>query len=198
MGFFFSNVSGLRTPYRADAVQPIERTGEDKQDQHQRQFKQEDEAEHQQKFLKASAKLYKERSVGLASQIMNERFHTLSHKLSLKEAYEEIKNKNIQYYPVVSEEGKLLGLLSEREILMELHEGEAKHLGEIVSKETLCADPTTSIDDILQVFSKHAVDAVPVVNEEHQIVGILSRKELLDTILKVSKSLEVYLPHKRK
>ncbi len=198
MGFFFSNVTGLRSPYRASATQPVEKSGEDKKGQHQRQFQQEDEAEHQQKYLKASAMLYKERSVGLASELMNEKFFPLDHRLSLKDAYALIKNKTIEHYPIVGEEGKLLGLLSERELLKELHEGDSKRLSEIVSKETLCADPSTSIDDILQVFSEYAIDAVPVVNEEHKIVGILSRKELLDTILKVRKTLEVYLPRRRK
>lgn len=57
---------------------------------------------------------------------MNKQLVTLSDALSVEEAWEQIKNHDIKYYPIIGAEGKLLGLLSEGEILRHLHEGKRK------------------------------------------------------------------------
>jgi len=182
--FFVSNVTGVRSPYRVTEVQRDREAGDEQSPEHQ--FGDESEAEHHEKFLKASEKLYKKKSVILASQIMSEKLVSLDQDLSLEDAWEKIKGYEIEHFPIITEEGKLVGLLSERELLRQMKESEKKTLKEIVSNTTLCADPKTNIQDVIKVFFDENVEAVPIVDKHHRVVGVLSRNDLLKTMLKVS------------
>lgn len=182
MGFFVNNVYGGRQPYR---VEPVQREKPTDDDSKQHLFDQSREDPNQ-KFLKASEKLYKKKSVVVASEIMNKQMMHLEGGLSVKEAWEKIKNHDIKHFPVLNEEGKLLGMLSEKDILRGMQEEEGKKLHEMTAKQTLCADPETELTDIMKVFSDHTVEAVPVVDQRHEVVGILTQNDLLQTMIKIS------------
>lgn len=184
MVFFVNNVYSGRQPYRVQEIQ------KDKQGDNgggsQQRFQSEEEAEAHEKFLKASEKLYKKRSVATAREIMNKQLVTLSETLSVEEAWEQIKNHDIKHYPIIGAEGKLLGLLSEGEILRHLHHGAQKKLHEITSAETLCADPETELSEILAVFSTEKIEAVPIVDKKAKVVGILTQNDLIQTMVKIT------------
>ena len=114
--FFVNNVYGGREPYR---VQAIEKDKKDDQGQRGRQFGEGDPDAHQ-KFLKASEKLYKKKSVVVASEIMSKQLMELEEGLSLEEAWEKIQHHDVKHFPIVSSEGKFQGMLSEAEILRHL------------------------------------------------------------------------------
>lgn len=181
--FFVNNVYRGRQPYR---VQEIQKDKQDDRRGSQQHFQNEDEAEAHEKFLKATEKFYKKKSVATASEIMNKQLVTLSDSLSVEEAWEQIKNHEIKHYPIIGAEGKLLGLLSEGEILRHLQVGETKKLSEITNAETLCADPETELAEILEVFSNEKIEAVPIVDKKAKVVGILTQSDLIQTMIKVT------------
>jgi CBS-domain-containing membrane protein len=181
--FFVNNVYRGRQPYRVQEIQKDKQ--EDKRDSQQR-FQNQDEAEAHEKFLKATEKFYKKKWVATAREIMNKQLVTLSDALSVEEAWEQIKNHDIKYYPIIGAEGKLLGLLSQGEILRHLHEGKKKKLHEITSAETLCADPETELAEILEVFSKEKIEAVPIIDKKAKVVGILTQNDLIQTMIKIT------------
>jgi CBS-domain-containing membrane protein len=183
MGFFVNNIYGGRQPYR---VQEVQKDKPDDQGSKGQYFDQNRENSHQ-KFLKASEKLYKKKSVVLASEIMNKQMMQLEGDLSAQEAWEKIKHHEIKYFPILSKEGKLLGMLSERDILKGMQEGDRKKLKDLTAELTLCAEPETELADIMKVFSDQTVEVVPVIDKKHNVVGILTQNELLQTMLKISK-----------
>lgn len=179
--FFVNNVYGGREPYRVQEIQK-DRPHDERP---QKQFQDEDEEETRKKFLKASEKFYKKKLVVTISEIMSKKLLELDGRLSVKEAWEQIKKHEIKYFPIISGEGKLLGILSEREILRELQEGGKKTLRELASDHTLCAAPDTDIVEVIKVFSNQKIEAVPVVDSKEKVVGILTQNELFQTILKM-------------
>lgn len=180
--FYITNRTGIHHPYR---VEEINKDKKDQQPQHQ--FEGESEEEHREKFLKASKKLYEQRYVMVARQIMNENILLLNEDLSLDEAWELIRKHKIEYFPIISANGKLVGLLSERKILREIKESQGKKsLKDIMAGHTLCADSETDLQEVMQVFFKENIEAVPVINADQTVIGILSRTDLLKTMLKVS------------
>lgn len=183
MVFFVNNVYSGRQPYR---VQEIQKDKQDDQSGPGHHFNDEDEAEIHAKFLKAQEKFYKKRAVATAQEIMNKQLITLREDLSVEEAWELIKNHEIKHYPIIGAEGKLLGLLSEGEILRQLQIGKGKKLKEITGAETLCADPETELSDILDVFSAEKIEAVPIVDKKEKIVGILTQNDLIQTMIKIT------------
>lgn len=181
--FYITNISSIRAPYQ------VEEIGKDKKDQEQsrQQFGDESEAESHEKFLKASEKLYKKRDVMVAGEIMNKKILPLHENLSLEEAWGLVKEHQFEHFPIVSSEGKLIGLLSENEILRKIQAEEGKKsLKEVISKETLCADSETDLQEVIKVFFNENVEAVPIVDAQHKVLGVLSRNDLFQTILKVS------------
>ena len=183
MGFFVNNIYGGRQPYR---VQEVQKDKPDDQGSKGQYFGHNQEEDRHQKFLKANEKLYKKKSVVLASEIMNKQMMHLEGELSAKEAWEKIKHHEIKYFPILGEEGKLLGMLSERDILKGMQEGDRKKLKDLTAEQTLCAEPETELADIMKVFSDQAVEVVPVIDKKHNVVGILTQNELLQTMLKIS------------
>ncbi|WP_420422601.1 HPP family protein [Simkania sp.] len=182
--FYITNTSSARSPYR---VEPIDKDRREQQRQPGQQFGGESDAEKHEKFLKASEKLYKQRSVIVAGEIMNKKILPLHENLSLEEAWKLVKDHQFEHFPIVSSEGKLVGLLSEKEILRKIQAKEgSKSLKELVSKETLCADESTNLNEVIQVFFDENLDAVPIIDDEHKVLGILSKNELLQTMIKVS------------
>lgn len=182
--FYVTNNSEVRAPYRVTEVQRERESGEDQS--HGQQFQQEDESQHHEKFVKASEKLYKQKTVVLASEMMNRQLVTLRDNLSAEEAWELIKNHDIQYFPIINAEGKLLGILSEREILRGMQGEAKKSLKEMVSEMTLCAEPETELKEVMQVFSEQKLEVLPVVDDKQKVVGILTQNDLLQTMLKIS------------
>ncbi len=77
-------------------------------------------------------------------------------------------------------------MLSERDILKGLQEGDRKKLKDLTAEKTLCAEPETELADIIKVFLDQAVEVVPVIDKKHNVVGILTQNELLQTMLKIS------------
>lgn len=182
--FYITNTSRVSSPYR---VEEIDKDRSDQERQPGQHFGGESDAEKHEKFLKASEKLYKQRSVIVAGEIMNKRILPLHENLSIDEAWKLVKDHQFEHFPIVSSEGKLVGLLSEREILRKIQAKEGKKsLKEIVSKETLCADKSANLNEVIQVFFDKNLEAVPVVDEEQKVLGILSKNELLQTMIKVS------------
>ena len=182
--FYITNTSQVSSPYR---VEEIDKDRRDEQGQPGQQFGGQSDAEKHEKYLKASEKLYKQRSVIVAGEIMNKKILPLHENLSIDEAWKLVKDHQIEHFPIVSSEGKLVGLLSEREILRKIEAKEGKKsLKEVVSKETLCAEESANLHDVIQVFFDENLEAVPVVDEDQKVLGILSKNELLQTMMKVS------------
>lgn len=181
--FYITNTSSVRSPYR------VEEIGKDRQDQqqNQRQFGDESDAEKHEKFLKASEKLYKQRSVMVAGEIMNKKILPLHENLSLDEAWKMIKDHRFEHFPIISSEGKFVGLLSEKEILRKIQNDEGKKsLKDVIAKKTICAEEKTNLQEVIQVFFDENLEAVPVLDDQQKVLGILSRNDLLQTMLKVS------------
>ena len=55
-----------------------------------------------------------------------------------------------------------------------------------MAKHTLCAEPSTELSEVIQVFSNEKIEAVPVIDEQEKIVGILTQNELLQTMMKIA------------
>ncbi len=182
LGFFVSSVTGVRAPYK---VSEIQKDPKDQQGSSQHHFGEQGQGDAHQKFLKASEELKKRKSVIMASQIMNKKPLLLEEGLSPDEVWELIKDREIHDFPIVSSEGKLVGLINRHELIAELEKGGDKTLKEMASEHVLCAEPETHVQDVIKVFFNAKVHAVPIVGPDDQVLGVLSRNDLLKTMMKV-------------
>ena len=108
---------------------------------------------------------------------------------SLQDAYEIMTEWEIRHLPVL--EGQtLVGILSDRDVLIHATQGSdgALEIEPISVSEAMTEDPvtckaSTSVTLISETMIKHKIDSVPVVDEEHQLVGLVTSSDLLELLI---------------
>ena len=119
--------------------------------------------------------------------------------IKLSEARKLMKDNNFRHLPVVDEAGKLIGivtdrdmrdaspssLLSEEEYQKTLERVMEHQVGEIMTREPLTVPVYYTLQDALMVISSKKVGALPVVDEEGYLKGIMSTRDLLKSFVDV-------------
>ncbi len=95
--------------------------------------------------------------------------------------------KNIGAVPVLSEDGKLLGIFSERDLLKRvivkgLNPKEVK-VDDVMTHEIMLALDDESYEECLAKMKKAGIRHLPVVDKNNNLLGILSIRDLMDISL---------------
>jgi CBS domain-containing protein len=113
----------------------------------------------------------------VAKDIMTRDVITASPSLSVKElAVLMIKNQ-ISGLPVADESGKIVGLVSEADIIAK----KGKQVQAIMSQQVFSVTEETPIEEIAQLMTTQRIKRVPVMNDG-RLVGIVSRADIVNTI----------------
>jgi CBS domain-containing protein len=73
---------------------------------------------------------------------------------------------------------KIFGL-SQDHILPHYKEGMATTVAEIMSTDVVTVDGDTGLQRVLQLMVKHRIKSVPVVDDRHKLIGIISREDVM-------------------
>ncbi|MBH0192715.1 MAG: CBS domain-containing protein, partial [Nitrospira sp.] len=97
-------------------------------------------------------------------------------------------HRNFGSVPVVDEEGTLIGIVTEYDLLQAMIDG--RDLRKILATEIMSAHPLTVTEDqtlaqVADLFQDRYVTRVPVVRNK-KLVGILARRDLLFGYMKAS------------
>lgn len=83
---------------------------------------------------------------------------------------EEYSDYDIQYAYVVSDTGRLIGVLRLRDLLMAARN---RPIEEIMIKEPLKLDVGTSLRDLRNFFGQNALVGVPITNKQGKLIGVI-------------------------
>ena len=130
----------------------------------------------------------------LAKQIMNSPVLTLSPAAEFSEAWELIQHKRFRHVPVLSSEGHLVGILSDRDLFRAIIEivtspdqaesnAHRRPIQQIMVRNVLSAAPETEIRAIARILFEERIGAMPIVTEVGDLVGILTRSDILRTVV---------------
>jgi acetoin utilization protein AcuB len=140
---------------------------------------------------------------------------TVPPSASLAEAQEQMRGHNIRQIPVTLESGKLVGILSDRDIRgavlpAGLVPGFSAEEAERFLKDTpveramtrkvVTATLTDTLEDAIVLLHDFRVNALPVVDEDGRVVGIITRTNVLEAFIdvlgvgEISSRLEVVVP----
>jgi tRNA nucleotidyltransferase (CCA-adding enzyme) len=113
------------------------------------------------------------------SQIMSHGVHTLSPKTTVDEATETMLRYGFEGFPIVGDEGQILGVLSRREIdrARRLHLGNMP-VSHYMTKGAISVAPTDSVERLQQVMTRYGVGQVPVASEG-EVIGVVTRTDLI-------------------
>jgi acetoin utilization protein AcuB len=130
----------------------------------------------------------------LVQSIMTKRVITveLDDQLStVKEIFDRLHFHHV----LVVEEGKLLGVVSDRDLWKALspnlgsskesHTDLAtlkKRVHQIMSRDPITLKPDAAVDDAIRVFNSHRISCIPIIDDDCKPVGIVSWRDILKAL----------------
>ncbi len=133
------------------------------------------------------------------SRSMTRRVVTVGPEATLFEIQDLMSENRIRHVPVVDEDNKLIGIVSDRDVRSALPfryfkesispEEKAKvqrlRAKDIMTRKVFTISPGYTIQDALLVIQNSKVGALPVVDEDGRLKGILSVRDLLRAFINV-------------
>ena len=145
-----------------------------------------------------------------ASDIMTKEVIFVERNTSLKEVAKRMACHVISGVPVIGNEGKVSGVISEKDFLshmgnkdtmsfmaiitqclsnkeclaMPIHKKKAE---DIMVSPAITVNENTSVFEILNIFTEKKINRVPVLNQKMKLTGIVSRADILQTQLPQAK-----------
>jgi acetoin utilization protein AcuB len=119
-------------------------------------------------------------------------------EMSLRDAWQIMQQERFRHLPVVSD-GRLVGILSDRDIRLRstLHDGEIvvpdTTVGEAATRSPYVCEPDADVCDLVRVMTGEKIDAVPVVDRDHTLVGLVTSTDLLLLLIRLDEA-KVPLP----
>ena len=128
------------------------------------------------------------------SRSMTPRVITVDKEASIFDAQELMAENTIRHLPVIDDENRLIGVVTDRDIRSALPTNliqvldDPSHVKEklakmkikdIMTRDPFTISPTDTIQDALLFIQEKRVGALPVVDEERKLKGILSVRDLL-------------------
>ncbi len=150
----------------------------------------------------------------VVADIMTNKVLTVSRESRVDEAYRTMRDRHIRHLPVVDSSGALAGMVSDRDIrqiLIPMAADQASSLpteeagpapkspkerqwsfqpttvtvGEIMIENVFTVPPKTDVADAASLIYFQKIGSLPVVDDQGQMVGILTGKDLLGLLLKM-------------
>jgi len=130
-----------------------------------------------------------------AHEIMSSPVITALPSTTLPEAWHLIDNHRFRHIPIVDPVGSLLGMLSDRNILRSaatfgwdiLKDDESENpeqtIGKLFSAPVLTALPHAEIHQIAQTLLDKHIGAMPIINVNNQVIGIITRSDILRALV---------------
>lgn len=138
----------------------------------------------------------------LASEIMNRDVVSVTPGTAVLEAAKIISERNLDGIPVVDSNNKLVGILTEydlitktspininfiKQVLSDIKSkaGEQENISELTVKDIMNPEPLTlkgnaTYEEVIQTFKEHhRVNPIPVIDDENKVIGIISRYDVL-------------------
>lgn len=128
-------------------------------------------------------------------EVMNRKPPTVPPDASLEDLFERLLTQTEDFLLVVDEKKKLLGVITESDVLQALHphvpgtavgslwketrKTVAKTAGEIMTRNPIAATPEMTLHQALDLMRTHKVRRLPVVKGQ-KVVGQLSVKNILE------------------
>jgi CBS domain-containing protein len=120
-----------------------------------------------------------------ARDIMTTDVITITPEATLEDAVNTLLSNKISGMPVCDKEKRVVGVLSERDLLNFIFSGNFKttRVKEAMSTKVTSFPPDADIDKISLVMGEKQIRRVPII-ENGRLVGVISRRSILRTVLK--------------
>ena len=155
----------------------------------------------------------------LARDVMVSPVITVGVDATVRDVAKTLLEKHISAVPVVDEKGRIAGIVTESDLMHRVEAGtERRHswwlealqgdyalaadyvkshtskISDIMTREVVTATPETPLHEIAALLERRQIKRVPVVSKNGELVGIVSRANLLQAVATARPKLELHLP----
>jgi CBS domain-containing protein len=111
--------------------------------------------------------------------LMSTALVTVNASESIKEAHAEMEVGIIRHLPVVDDRGRLVGMLSDRDILAALHGRKPRHVADVMTRDVITTAADTPAHVAAETMLARGVGSLPVLDSTGALVGIVTITDFL-------------------
>lgn len=110
-----------------------------------------------------------------ASQEMSRAVVTIEARATLRAALESMQGGHFRHLPVI-DDNELVGILSDRDLRIEAPD---LLVADVMTKCVETCDESDSLGDVADRMVEHEISALPVVDGQRRLIGIVTSSDLL-------------------
>jgi CBS domain-containing protein len=129
--------------------------------------------------------------------LMTERPRSVAPDTALRDAALDMVRAGVAGLPVVEEDGRVVGMLSQRELLQHLltkylarggapaaqpPDARPRQVRDVMTRQVMCVNPDQPVAEVAAMMSNKDVDRVPVVRDG-RLVGFLTRGDIVRKLI---------------
>ena len=111
-----------------------------------------------------------------SESVMIEQPYTIKPDATAAEAKKEMAEYGVSGL-LVEEGSKLVGIITRRDITFE--KNNKSKVSDLMTKEVITAKAGTTIEQAKEILHKQRIEKLPVIDEKHRIVGLITSKDIL-------------------
>jgi len=107
---------------------------------------------------------------------------TVTPDTTVKEAVDLMAEYKIGGLPVVDENGRLVGLLTNRDVRFETNL--SKKVKDLMTprKKLIVAPPSVTLEEAKEILHKHRIEKLPLVEKDDKLVGLITIKDIMSVM----------------
>jgi len=110
-----------------------------------------------------------------SGSVMIENPYSISPDKSIQDALDYAENKDISGLLVVDSNTKLIGIITERDLLFA---NRNDHIHDVMTKDVVTAKPGVTLDEAKEILHKHRIEKLPIVDDSGIIKGLITSKDI--------------------
>lgn len=149
---------------------------------------------YQEAYQKHHAKAAKHEAKVLAKYVMKSPVITLKSDVKIEIAKDLIRKHHFHHFPIVDEQDKIIGLLTDRDLLRNSPNQQHRRsedkvstdldaVSNLMSTKLVVAYANTPIADIGRSMLAENIQCVPIVDHEHQVIGIVTSSDFIRCVI---------------
>jgi IMP dehydrogenase len=111
---------------------------------------------------------------------MIENPYQINDNQSISTAFEIMNDKEVSGLLVVNSESKLVGILTERDVLFESPNSD-KLVNELMTKDVVTSKPNTTVSEAKEILKNNRIEKLPLIDDDRNIHGLFSSQDILNT-----------------
>jgi acetoin utilization protein AcuB len=143
-----------------------------------------------QQYKNALPKSFERGPLFHAKQIMQPEVVTINENASTLYAWQLMGEKRIHQAPVLANNGKLIGIVSERDLLTGINLDQNnitqvldRLVRDVMSSPVVTGTPLTDIRRVASLMLEHDLAGIPIMGDADNLVGFVSRSDILRVVM---------------